>query len=618
MRTAGGGTRQGFQVDGEQRQSIAGSVGSYHEKMALSPDSCRRGRSRVVIPLGCRSAIGIAATPARTGRRHDGRLSGARGRRHRPALFEGATTPEAWQAMRPRLKRELFSMLGLWPVPEKTPLQAKVTGTVERDGVVVIEKLHFQSRPGLYVTGNLYRPKDSQGRLPAVLYVCGHASKGRDGCKAAFQDHGMWYARNGYICLIIDTLQLGELAGVHHGTYRYGRWWWQAIGYTPAGVECWNGIRAIDYLTSRPDVDPARIGVTGISGGGAATFWIAAADDRVACAVPISGMSDLESYVTHKVVNEHCDCMFLVNTERWEWTTIAALVAPRPLLFANSDQDSIFPMDGNRGSSNGSGEFYQMLGSPQNVAEHISHGGHDYRADLRHGELSLDERSSEARFEPGRGCHRPTHRRQAAPRFPRRSRLSRRRPQREDRRDLRHPGPTSTAGTLRPRRVEAGDDRAVCARPHSERSPSRSRRLGRNPRPRPEDGCNGWRRSPASRSRCSTCAGRPGRDRCMLVVLNENERLDRLPDWATPYVADDAVVVLAPRGVGPTAWTRKNPPNYVERAHALLGRTVDEGRVRDIMATAGWIAGPSRGTARIRLAGRNDGRIPRCLCRSPG
>ena len=90
----------------------------------------------------------------------------------------------------PRLRLELFSMLGLWPVPEKTPLQARVTGTVERDGAVIIEKLHFQSRPGLYVTGNLYRPKDSRGRLPTVLYVCGHAPQGRDGCKTGSSNTG--------------------------------------------------------------------------------------------------------------------------------------------------------------------------------------------------------------------------------------------------------------------------------------------------------------------------------------------------------------------------------------------------------------------------------------------
>jgi hypothetical protein len=82
-------------------------------------------------------------------------------------------------------------------------------------------------------------------QLPAILYVCGHSGRGRDGNKTAFQDHGMWFASNGYICLVIDTLQLGEVAGKHHGTYNLNRFWWQNRGYTPAGVECWNGVRGI-------------------------------------------------------------------------------------------------------------------------------------------------------------------------------------------------------------------------------------------------------------------------------------------------------------------------------------------------------------------------------------
>src|SRR5439155_8515175 len=167
-------------------------------------------------------------------------------------------------------------------------------------------------------------------RLPAIVYVCGHSGKGRDGNKTAFQDHGFWFANNGYVCIILDTLQLGEIPGVHHGTYgrpwghltswgekdaekmkNHSRFWWHSIGYSPAAVECWNGIRAIDYLCTRTDVDPDKIGVTGISGGGAATFWIAAADERVKVAVPVSGMSDLQFYVKEKGINGHCDCMFL-------------------------------------------------------------------------------------------------------------------------------------------------------------------------------------------------------------------------------------------------------------------------------------------------------------------
>ena len=101
-------------------------------------------------------------------------------------------------------------------------------------------------------------------------------------------------------------------------------------------------------VSSREDVDPERLAVTGISGGGAATFWVAAADERVKVAIPVSGMADLESYVPNRVINGHCDCMFLYNTFQWPWTRIAGLVAPRPQLFVNSDQDRIFPMDGNR------------------------------------------------------------------------------------------------------------------------------------------------------------------------------------------------------------------------------------------------------------------------------
>ncbi|MCZ7636385.1 MAG: hypothetical protein M5U12_10405 [Verrucomicrobia bacterium] len=186
------------------------------------------------------------------------------------SFLEGITNRAQWEARRPELRRQYLEILGLWPLPERTPLAAQVTGVLKRDEGFRVEKVHFQSRPRLYVTGNLYLPKDAApgSRLPAVLYVCGHSGRGRDGNKAAFQHHGMWFATHGFACLIIDTLQLGEIAGIHHGTYRYDRWWWQARGYTPAAVECWNGIRALDYLESRPEVDPARLAVTGISGVG--------------------------------------------------------------------------------------------------------------------------------------------------------------------------------------------------------------------------------------------------------------------------------------------------------------------------------------------------------------
>src|SRR5207237_8522002 len=111
--------------------------------------------------------------------------------------------------------------------------------------------------------------KDADAGRPASLYVCGHSGRGRDGNKTAFQDHGLWFASNGYVCLIVDTLQLGEVAGKHHGTYNLNRWWWHSRGYTPAGVECWNGSRAIDCLVSRPESVHDTCGVIGSCGAGA-------------------------------------------------------------------------------------------------------------------------------------------------------------------------------------------------------------------------------------------------------------------------------------------------------------------------------------------------------------
>src|SRR5947209_14102440 len=162
--------------------------------------------------------------------------------------------------------------------------------------------------------------------MPAVLYVCGHANTVLDkvsyGSKVNYQHHPAWFASNGYVCLIVDTLELAEIQGEHHGTSRRGWWWWQALGYTPAGVECWNAMRALDYLESRTEVDPKRLGVTGRSGGGATSWWLAAADDRVACIVPVAGLAELEShgcggYRGRRRDGVHsgpCDCMCFIQS----------------------------------------------------------------------------------------------------------------------------------------------------------------------------------------------------------------------------------------------------------------------------------------------------------------
>ncbi len=291
-----------------------------------------------------------------------------------------------WEAHRETYHRQLCEMLGLDPLPERTDLQAVVTGRVERDDFSV-EMLHFQSRPGLYVTGNLYLPKPAKGPYPTILYLCGHGRVKQDGVsygnKVHYQHHGAWFARHGYVCLTIDTIQLGELEGLHHGTYREGMWWWNSRGYTPAGVEAWNAIRALDYLETRSEVDATRFGVTGRSGGGAYTWWTAALDDRVKVAVPVAGITDLENHVVDGCVEGHCDCMFMVNTYRWDYAQVAALVAPRPLLISNTDKDSIFPLDGVVRVHKHVRRIYELLDAGERLGLHITEGPHKDTQELQ-------------------------------------------------------------------------------------------------------------------------------------------------------------------------------------------------------------------------------------------
>jgi dienelactone hydrolase len=530
-------------------------------------------------------------------------------------FLDGAKTRAEWEARLPHLRREYLDMLGLWPLPEKTPLHATVTGTLER-GDVLIEKLHFQCRPHLYVTGNLYRPKKVRNKLPAVLYVCGHSGRGRDGNKTAFQDHGMWFASNGYVCLIVDTLQLGEVKGVHHGTYNLGRWWWQARGYTPAGVECWNGIRAIDYLLSRPDVDGDRLAVTGISGGGASTFWIAAADERVKCAVPVSGMSDLESYVTHKVINGHCDCMFLYNTYQWHWTTIAALIAPRPLLFCNSDHDTIFPMDGNERIIKRLRKLYKMYDKPELVDAHVSHGGHDYRPDLRIAVFKWINKYVKNDAGPVKDADFKELPGKELRVFPKDRDLPKDAingkvdevfvPRAEV--NLPEPG-ESTAwkadllSRLRERSFRAFPKRIPKARVIQE---ARGADIGLL---RTERNVEVTAILQAERSQSPKTVS--------IVVLDPEDLRDGKVGlhglvWVIPFTAsEDRSFFIAPRGLG-LPWTRKNPPNYVERAHALLGLTVDEGRVWDICAAARATADRAKADGRglrLKVIGRGQAGI---------
>lgn len=544
-------------------------------------------------------------------------------------FLEGISSAADWEAARGRWREEYFYMLGLWPLPERTPLLPKVTGTLDRDGYIV-EKLYYQSRPGLYVTANLYRPASVAAgeRLPAVLYVCGHSGMGRNGNKTAFQSHGIWFARHGYVCLVLDTLQLGEIAGIHHGTYRENRWWWLARGYTPAGVECWNGVRGIDYLESRADVDPSRIAVTGISGGGAATLWIAAADERARVAVPVSGMADLASYVANRVVNGHCDCMFLHNAFRWPWTRIAGLVAPRPLLFVNSHRDPIFPMDANERVIARLEMLYALFGAGDRVDAVVSLGGHAYRADIRaaayrwvNAHLKGDPRAVEdgerdLAAEGAKGDAYPI-----APEdlrvFPADSDVPA-----DERNTTADRWFVPQASVAPPARSSFGARKAGLL------AELRRVTFGALPEKVPAAKLVSEAPGPggAGALRIETEPGigllleetaRPGERSGRVFLAIECEEPEAKAEGGAPEPARSTWIRdlaggagcyrLEPRGVGGTRWTVKSPPNFVERAHVLLGTTADAQRVRDAIAAARFVR--ERSGTEVWVAGRGPGAV---------
>jgi cephalosporin-C deacetylase-like acetyl esterase len=275
-------------------------------------------------------------------------------------------------------RRQFMSMMGLadlQPATARSPVPYKVTGTLDRSSYR-IEKLHYESLPNLHVTANLYVPKAAAdgARRPGVLYLCGHEKNQ----KVAYQAHPKRFAELGFPTLIVETVQLGEVTGHHHGCYQEGWFHWYSRGYSPAAIELLNGIRGLDLLAARPDVDGDRLGVTGISGGSATTWWVAAADERIKACAPVCGTATLAAHIYDRVIDGHCDCMWWTNTALWDLTDIGALVAPRPLLLASANQDGIFPIDSIHEAHVRLQRLYQTLGRPEHLRFVETPGGHSY------------------------------------------------------------------------------------------------------------------------------------------------------------------------------------------------------------------------------------------------
>jgi cephalosporin-C deacetylase-like acetyl esterase len=199
--------------------------------------------------------------------------------------------PDDVQKRQKELRAKFVAALGGFP--EKTPLNARVVGTDQRDGYR-LERVVYESRPDHHVTANLYLP-DGKGPFPAVLMPIGHSAEGK--ADGSVQRGAILLARNGLAALAYDPIGQGErrqLLDDHgrpaipsstseHTMAGVGA---LLVGRNTASYRVWDGIRSLDYLTSRPDIDAPRLGCTGCSGGGTLTAYLMALDDRVAVAAP--------------------------------------------------------------------------------------------------------------------------------------------------------------------------------------------------------------------------------------------------------------------------------------------------------------------------------------------
>jgi hypothetical protein len=297
-------------------------------------------------------------------------------------------TREAWLARRDALRREVLAVLGIDDlVPPKWDLALKPKGTLRRPGYR-IEKITFESYPGMAIPAVVYVPEGITGRVPGIVSISGHTniSKAAD----YVQQRNVNLALRGCVVLSYDYHGYGERKTGNDRNHPTGSNTHDICSFsfsrrTATAIEVLDAIRAIDVLSARAEVDPERIGFTGESGGSNSTYWIAAADPRVKLAVPVSSVTTFDYWI-------RTDC-------NWDWHqrppgirriadigTLLALHAPRPLLIISSRRrtdDQEFPLEEAEKSHQWARHVYGLLGAEDAVTHYESTTAHGYQEDKR-------------------------------------------------------------------------------------------------------------------------------------------------------------------------------------------------------------------------------------------
>ncbi|NND06542.1 MAG: xylan esterase [Saprospiraceae bacterium] len=286
-------------------------------------------------------------------------------------------TKEEWQARQKWVKDKLNELVG--PFPEKTPLNPRITGVIKKEDYR-IEKVVFESMPGFYVVGCVFVPEKIKKKAPAILNVIGHSQEGFRG--EIYQQVYLNLVKKGFIVLAIDPIGQGE--DVQFFDPDIGENGFSSVGYsvvehcyagnlnflsgkTLARYFTWDGIRSIDYLVSRKDVDPERIGVTGFSGGGTVTSYVSALDDRVKVSVPCSWSTACRRHTETKGTQD-AETNFVGGLK--EGISLEDLIevrAPKPTLMTFTSRDQYLSIQGAREAYQEAKKVYNVYHEPDNI-----------------------------------------------------------------------------------------------------------------------------------------------------------------------------------------------------------------------------------------------------------
>ncbi len=265
----------------------------------------------------------------------------------------------AWETQKKEIRARLWNLLGeLPPRPAKPAVR---TLSREDRGEYLLEKFAFDNAAGEEVPGYLLLPKTSTSPRAAILYCHWHGGDYQVGKEEVFQKAhtpevpGPTLVKRGYVVMAIDAHGFGERNGKGPGgpkerdgggelcSSKFNLW----LGRTLWGMIVRDDLMALDYLCSRPEVDPARIGVTGMSMGATRTWWMMALDDRPKTAVPIACMTRYQNLIAHESLPAHGIYYFVPGMLRYfDTEAVIACAAPRPMLFMTGDQDAGSPADG--------------------------------------------------------------------------------------------------------------------------------------------------------------------------------------------------------------------------------------------------------------------------------